>query len=182
MTVNLKTHVLSSGKLIYVYDGLLPAVLRNRIFDFVRKSAYFIGWPDADHEVAARHQCLYTAYNDQNNQDAGLLPFLKTTEVNDHIKDLKVTRSVVNLSVPSHTHFVHTHPEQLVALYYVNLEWEHSWHGETLFYSEDMNDIDLALPYTPGRLVLFDGRTPHSIRPQSQIADHYRFTYAITFN
>jgi hypothetical protein len=181
MTANLKTHVLDSGKVIYVYDGLLPAVLRNKIFDFVRKSAFFIGWPDADHEKAARHNCLYSAYSEKNNEEVGLLSFLKTTEVFDHFKDLNVKRSVINLSTPSHTHFVHTHPEKLVVLYYVNLEWEHSWHGETLFYSEDMNNIELALPYTPGRVVVFDGTIPHTIRPQSPSADHYRFSYAITF-
>ena len=177
-----KTYTLSSGRQIHVYDGLIPAALRNNIYEVVRGSAFFIGWADSDHEVGARHLCLYSGYTARHNDNAGLLPFLKTTEINDHIKNLTMRRSVVNLSTPSHTHFPHTHKEQLVALYYVNLEWNHSWHGETLFYSEDLKDIELALPYTPGRLVLFDGRIPHSIRPQSQIADHYRFTYAITFD
>jgi hypothetical protein len=67
-------------------------------------------------------------------------------------------------------------------LYYANLEWEQHWHGETLFYSEDLNEIDLAIRYTPGRIVVFDATIPHSIRPQSNVANNYRFTYAMTFD
>jgi hypothetical protein len=64
----------------------------------------------------------------------------------------------------------------------VNVGWRPEWHGETLFYSEDLSEIELALPYTPGRVVVFDATIPHSYRPQSTIADHYRFTLAMGFD
>jgi hypothetical protein len=181
MAVDSKTHVLSSGKLVHVYDGLIPAKLRADFYDYVKKSAFFIGWHDAEQDKASKHSCLYTYYNGDQTTEAGILPFLQTTEVNDHIKDMDLTKSIVNMSVPTHTHFSHCHAEKLVVLYYVNLDWEQHWHGETLFYSEDLKEIDLAVNYTPGRVVVFDASIPHSVRPQSHSADHYRFTYTLAF-
>lgn len=181
MAVESKTHILDSGKQVHIYDGLVPAKLRSDIYDFIKASAFFIGWPDADHDMAIKYQCLYTHYNAENTIKAGLYPFLKTTEVNDHIKDLSLMKSTVNLSVPTHSHFSHCHAEKIGIIYYANLDWEQHWHGETLFYSEDLKEIELAVNYTPGRIVVFDSSIPHSVRPQSHAADQYRFTYLLAF-
>lgn len=174
-------HILSTGKKITVYDGLLPLQLRSEIFNFVKRSRFVIGWRDADYVKANQHEFLHSYYSLEDNDNAKLLPFLRTTEVNQHIEGLSIVNSVVNLSVPSDTHFPHAHLENIVVLYYANLDWENHWYGETLFYTEDLNDIELALKYTPGRVVVFEGSIPHSVRPQSASADTHRFTYAITF-
>jgi len=181
MAVESKTHILSSGKQVHVYDGLLPAKLRDDFFEFVKKSAFFIGWHDADQDKAAKHECLYTYYTGEQTMAAGIMPFLQKSVVNEHINGMSLTKSIVNLSVPSHCHFAHCHAEKIVVLYYVNLDWEQHWHGETLFYSEDLKEIELAINYTPGRVVVFDASIPHSVRPQSHAADHYRFTYTLAF-
>jgi hypothetical protein len=177
----MKTHTLSSGKQIYVFDGLLPLQLRSKLFQFIKSSRFVIGWRDGEHDKAKQHEFLHSVYSLEDNDAAGLLPFLRTTEINKHIGDVNPLKSMVNLSVPSDTHFPHAHPESLVVLYYANMDWENHWHGETLFYTEDLNDIELALKYTPGRVVVFDGSIPHAIRPQSTSADSHRFTYAMTF-
>jgi hypothetical protein len=176
-----RTHIMSSGKQIHIYDGLIPAMLRADFYEYVQRSAFFIGWGDSDSQKALKHECLYTFYDGPQTLKAGILPFLQTTEVNEHIKGLDLTKSIVNMSVPTHSHFSHCHPEKIVVLYYVNLDWDQHWHGETLFYSEDLTEIDLAVQYTPGRVVVFDASIPHAIRPQSHSADHYRFTYTMTF-
>lgn len=174
-------HTLSSGKEIHIYDGLLPLGLRDRVFNFLSNSKFVIGWGDGTHEKAIKYKFLHSQFNDEDNENCGLLPFLKNTAVNELIKNLTVKKSIVNLSVPSDTHFVHAHPEKIVVLYYANMDWEQHWHGETLFYAEDLSDIEVALKYTPGRVIVFDATIPHSMRPQSISADNYRFTYALTF-
>lgn len=177
-----KQYTLSSGKKIYIFDGLIPLQLRDKIFCFIVDSRYMIGWSDGNSETSARHKFLYSSFSNDDDENAGLLPFLRTTQVNELISGMEKTKSIVNLSVPSDTHFAHAHPEKLVVLYYANMEWQQHWHGETLFYTEDLSEIELALPYTSGRVVVFDASIPHSIRPQSSSADYYRFTYAMTFN
>lgn len=177
-----KEHTLSSGKKIHVYDDVLPLQLRDHIFSFVANSHYKIGWRDGAQEKAISHRFLHSTYSEEDTNNCGLLPFLTgTPNIAKHFKNKKLEKSIVNLSVPSDTNFVHAHPESLVILYYANLDWENHWFGETLFFSENLKNIELASPYTPGRIIIFDGSIPHTIRPQSVSADHYRFTCAITF-
>lgn len=174
--------VLSSGREVHIFDGLVPFQLRNKAFAFAQNSNFTIGWMDSNCEDAKRHSYIHSSFTEQDDANLGLIDFLKTTEVGDLIEGLERRRTILNLSVPSESHFPHHHDNELIVLYYVNVGWRPEWHGETLFYSEDLSEIELALPYTPGRVVVFDATIPHSYRPQSTIADHYRFTLAMGFN
>lgn len=182
MPITYKKHVLPTGKEIHIYDGLLPLKLRCEIWEFVNNSMYRLGWADANTEQGVSHKYMYSSYSDADTEACGLLPFLKTTPVQEHISGLTLKKSMVNLSVPSDSHWAHAHPEKLVVLYYANMDWEQHWHGETLFYTEDLSEIELAIRYTPGRIVVFDASIPHAMRPQSTLADNYRFTHAMTFD
>jgi hypothetical protein len=176
-----KKYDVSGNKTVHVYDNYLDLQLKLKVFDFLSKSRYTIGWSDLESQSAISHRYLHSVYSDIDDENCGLLPFLRNCEMINHVDNLKKIKSIVNLSVPSDSHFVHTHYENKIILYYANLEWKPNWHGETLFYNENLTDIDLALSYTPGRVVIFDGGIPHTIRPQSHSADHYRFTYAMMF-
>jgi len=62
----------------------------------------------------------------------------------------------------------------------VNVDWREEWAGETIFYDES-NEIIFCSPYKPGRMIVFDGTIPHTIRPQSIISPNYRFSLTIRF-
>lgn len=182
MTIKYKKYELSTGKKIYIYDGIVPLQLRDKIWSFINNSMFKIGWSDASTETGIGHKFLHSSFSDEDTLNCGLLPFLKETVIQEHISELILKKSIVNLSVPSDTHWAHAHPEKIVILYYANMDWEQHWHGETLFYTEDLSEIELALRYTPGRIVVFDASIPHAMRPQSKESDNYRFTYAMTFD
>lgn len=173
---------LASNKKIYVYDDFLPLQSRANLWNFVNNSLFRIGWADGETETSNNKKFIHSAYSDQDDERAGLLSFIKKTEINEHIKNLKHTKSVVNLSVPSDVYFPHSHSEKLAILYYVNLEWQPHWHGETVFFTEDLKEIELSLAYTPGRIIVFDASIPHALRPQSTASHNYRFTYAMFFD
>lgn len=177
-----KKYTVSTGREIHVFDGLVPLQLRSKALSFAQNSIFRLGWMDSTCEEAKRHSYLHSLFTEQDDINLGLIDFLRTTEVGDLIKDLPRRRTILNLSVPSESHFPHQHDNEVVVLYYVNVGWRPEWHGETLFYSEDLSEIELALPYTPGRVVVFDATIPHAYRPQSTIADHYRFTLAMGFD
>ena len=176
------SYTLLSGKKIYVYDGAIPLQLRDFFFTFAQNSLYKIDWKDGNSEKMVKHNFLYSPFSDIDNFNGKLWPYIQSTKIFEHVKDLKMMKSLINLSVPSDTHFAHAHPEKKVILYYANLEWEHHWHGETLFYTEDLNEIELAIRYVPGRIAVFDADIPHAIRPQSYSAANFRYTYTMTFN
>ena len=183
MTFDCKKHTLSSGKEVYVYDGLVPLIMRQSVLDFCKKSFYRIGWEDGEAEKSRNFQFLYASFTEEEDYAAKLLPHLiSNTPVGQHVQGLRRIKSVVNLSLPTNTYFAHSHPEKFVVLYYANTLWEHEWHGETVFYTEDLSEIELCVKYTPGRVVVFDATIPHALRPQSTTADDYRFTYAFFFD
>lgn len=178
-----KKLIVDLDKEIHIYDGLVPLQLRDKAFCFMTGSMYRLGWVDGDEEKARKHKYLYSSFSQQDNEECGLLPhLLGIKEIAAHFEGLTIKKSIVNLSSPSDTHFPHAHPEKKVLLYYANMSWESHWHGETLFYSEDLKEILFAGAYTPGRVIVFDASIPHAMRPQSISADHHRFTFATTFD
>lgn len=63
-------------------------------------------------------------------------------------------------------------------LVYCNNEWNYNWGGETVFFDENL-DVKRAVLPKPGRVVVFDGRLPHTARPPVSIFEGYR--YILTF-
>ena len=80
-------------------------------------------------------------------------------------------------------HYIHAHWDKQIALYYVNLDWKDGWYGETLFYDPlNLQKIDFASSFIPGRILLFDGSIPHTIRPQSIKGPKFRMTLSLIYS
>jgi hypothetical protein len=178
----MKEYVADRERLIHVYDDVFDLAYKQNIYDFVQKSYFRIGWADGVIAEKNQYQFLHSTYSEEDLNKLGYIQALKDSEVGQELVGHKVSKAVVNLSTPSDANFIHAHPEDKVILYYVNLEWQDGWHGETLFFHESMKDIVFASPYTPGRIIVFNGKIPHTIRPQSTIATHYRYTFALVLN
>ena len=54
--------------------------------------------------------------------------------------------------------------DQCTVLVYLNAEWRPDWGGETIFYDDQLEAKRIVTP-KPGRIVIFDGRIPHTGRP-----------------
>lgn len=171
-----------SGRVITVYDGLFDLQYRQHVYQFAQNSLFQIGWVDSAIIENQATRCLHSVYSADDMARLGMLEHIDCSPAAGELKDLAFHKAVLNLSTAADTNYVHAHPEDKVLLYYVNLEWRDGWHGETLFFQENMNDVAFTSVYTPGRLVAFDAKIPHTIRPQSHIAAQYRFTLAMIFN
>ena len=175
----MKEHIADRGRSIRIYDDVFSLNFRHELYSRAIKSSFKIGWEDNDVIENSQHKYLHARYSAQEIDEMGVLFNLAPTPVFEEIAGHKVTRSVLNLSTPADVLFLHTHTEDKVILYYINLEWQSHWYGETLFYDEALKNIVLATPYTPGRVIVFDGKIPHTIRPQSHSAPFFRFTLTI---
>lgn len=174
--------VTKSGKNIYVFDDLIPLSERDHGYNYMRGSMFQIGWHDSSIEEHIRHAFWHSKYNDVDCDNLYLYHTIMKGAPGKLVEGLCQKKAVVNCATPADCNFIHAHPEKKVILYYANLIWNEGWHGETLFYDEAMKNIEFASPYTPGRVIVFDGGTPHAIRPQSYLASHFRFTFAMTFD
>lgn len=74
----------------------------------------------------------------------------------------------------------HSTPTNKTILVYMNVDWNPNWGGETIFFDGDL-DSRLAVQPRPGRVVMFDGRIPHSGRPFSIGYRYYRYIIAFKY-
>lgn len=165
---------------IKIFDGLIGVQEISRLYSFVLSSKYVIGWQDMM-RTGDLKAYLHSIYSREDVDSLGFLGLLTDTEVAPFLEGMELSRAIVNMSVPSNVHFAHGHPEDLVLLYYVNPEWQPHYHGETNFYTFDGTEIQHSVMFKPGRIVLFDAKLPHAVRPQSSAGPDYRFTLALTF-
>ena len=129
---------------------------------------YQLGWYDSN-DPAKYIPNLHSQWSDTDVKNSQLLPYIQNCiDQTPWFTKKIIDATVVNLVRSNDIHTIHHHKMSQVALYYVNLDWQDGWYGETIFYDElDRNKIDFTSPYIPGRIILFDGSIPHAIRPQS---------------
>ena len=167
---------LSTG-VVDVYDNIVPNYIASDIHNFLRQDCgYFIGWKDQ----ADKDPHLHAVMPEASSIPFNLIDLLKgRPEMDERLEGLQKRTSIANLTTASSIHHRHTHPyDDLVILYYANMEWQDHWEGETMFYAED-GEIELASKYTPGRILVFDAKMPHTIRAQSSAGPSFRFSLSI---
>ena len=165
--------------MIKIYNDYLPNGQSSHIFSFVTRSLYRIGWEDTDEPQHKAYPNLHSVFNMDDIKKINILnPILKKIK----LKEKQLDKCIVNLTKPMDVNFLHMHPKQIVALYYVNMSWNPEWGGETIFYKKDRKTVDLCNPYTPNSLIVFDGAIPHTIKSQNLLGPSYRFTISLFFN
>lgn len=179
-----KHYDLEMGKSLDVFDGIFPFGFVLNAYSFCKKSNFSIGWADGgDRNFAKEDEFIHCTFIDGDLEKLGIVEHLqKIPYIVNALSGMVNTKNVLNLSFPTEANFVHTHPEKKVLLYYANTDWADGYHGETMFYSEDRRAVQFCSSYVPGRLIMFDGKIPHTIRPQSPIGPKYRFTLAMLFD
>jgi len=171
-----------TGRSIAVYDDLFDLHYKQEVYAFAQNSLFQIGWADDGVVERQANRFIHSRYSADDMARLGLLERIAGSPAAGEIQGYDFARAVLNLSSAADTNYIHAHAEDKVLLYYVNLEWREGWHGETLFFEENLKDVLFTSVYTPGRLIAFDAKIPHTIRPQSHIAAQYRFTLAMVFN
>jgi hypothetical protein len=168
---------------ISIFDDLVNSALRAKVFGYIMNSAFRIGFSDNNYGPNSAYKCMASAYSKEELAASGLGDIVfSSPEIAPFIEGKELMRCMVNLVRAGDVQFTHTHaPEEVVVLYYANLEWLPEWWGETMFYNDNGSAIIHAARYTPGRFIVFDGAIPHAIRPQSPIGPQYRFTVSIIF-
>jgi hypothetical protein len=89
----------------------------------------------------------------------------------------------VNYATSNTVDFLHTdvpdnNPGSYTLLHYANHTWNVNWHGETMFYSDNQDEVIYSVTIKPGSIVLFDSRLQHSAIAPSIVAEHPRYTIA----
>ena len=69
---------------------------------------------------------------------------------------------------------------QKTVLVYLNMHWYPEFAGETVFFNHELDAVRLVAP-RPGRVLIFDGRIPHTGRPPSVRFMYNRYVLAYKY-
>lgn len=176
------------GKPIEIYDDIFDADERFKLYYFaLNKCAYVTERSSTD--TPESRSSYKTLKCDLDVPSTIAMGFFENQFVLDYIKknDLRLQRSYINLGTASDTYQYHTddysntEKNSLTGLYYMNIEWQPNWEGETHFSNNEMKEVFFTSSFVPGRLVLFDATIPHKSSQPSFDSKYFRYTYAIKF-
>ena len=168
--------------MIDIYDNCLAEDIRSDIYLMAITANYNIGWDDSSVFEHRQYPCLHHSMTKETWEQLNLVNEIQNHELRNKLKELSFVSATINLAVPSSVQFQHTHPQKYTMLYYINMEWKPEYYGETLFFNDLGTEVEYTSLFKPGRIVFFDGKIPHTIRPSSHIAPSYRFTLFASFN
>jgi hypothetical protein len=180
MTMVADVTIPESGKKIYVFDDVFQHNWRRNAFKYCLNSKFALGWVDNE-DPAHYEQYLHCKLLENEIQDFGILNNMCDASAVSLIKGKPLNDCVINLSCHSDVYYAHTHINTSM-LYYANPYWKEEWAGETIFYNESCTETVFTSVYKPGRIIIFDGGIPHTIRAPSRKAPTFRFTVAMFFN
>ena len=183
---------------ITIYDNVLNWEAQYTLHEICKNAYYKIGWSDTpNNKENFMHSAIdgkrWIDYFDTNKPVDLSHPQLRTIDIlnnsqpfRDLAYDLNykngVSKTVINCDTISDSHYQHNHIGDIVILYYTNLEWKDGWGGETKFYDQYGKNIIYTSPYTPNRMIVFDGKVVHSFNPPSCAASKYRFSMSTFIN
>lgn len=182
-------HKTSDGRNIHVFDNVLDYKAQYYFYRYIKNLSYKCNNVD----VATNNNSGFFKFrSDIAPEQETNMKFFDSIQSNrclSLIENYKIHSMYVNLGIPTDSHQLHTDiagsltslDECLTLLYYVNCDWDINWGGETLFYNNDLSNIEYTSLFKPGRIIIFDGAIPHSARPQTFSSNQYRFTLACKF-
>lgn len=166
--------------MIEVFDNLITPFDMSHLYRDARNADFKIGWADTDIIEQQADQCLSSEITLSQYLASPLRSVVESSEITKHIEGYMFRHAVINLSMASHKHHIHTHsPDEKVVLYYLNLEWQSDWSGDTVFYNNNNSEIIKTVKYKPGRITVFNGDVNHCIRPQAMYGPLYRFSITV---
>lgn len=174
-----------SNKKIIVYDNMFSTQECLDIYLLIGGLPYFR--TNIDLPVAGTRD-IDTKFvsNIGINDRLGKVLFEKYTENIDEIpiNDARIMNQYVNYSTHGTVDRLHGDCSSFhidptyTILQYANFRWETDWHGQTVFYDDNHEDIIFSSTIKPGRVVLFDSIIPHSATAPSKLSEFPRFTIA----
>ena len=168
---------------VTVYDNVFSWNDQQFLYTECVRSPFALGWKDSTYqpEMFFHSEIPGEFYTNPPGNLGYFLQTLTNSKPFKDRKDVQIDKTVINCDTIADSHTHHIHKNQDVVLYYANLDWQDGWSGETLFYDDIGSEIICALPYTPNRMVVFDGELVHRFNGPSASAPKYRFSISTFF-
>ncbi len=174
-----------------VYDSILSESCFEELAQFFQDASWKFGWRSNTIGESLLHWNLHLAgggkssmhpcddeifSNDKLKPVAELWREIKNTLLPDHL----LVRCYGNAHTFGLDGTIHRDNKKSVplvtTLIYCHRLWPLAWGGEIIFYNDACDSIDKVVHPKPGRLVLFDGATPHVAKSPTRICRDLRIS------
>ena len=170
---------------IYIFDNVYQSYHTQKFYNFIINSYYQINMADTLSEDYYNKKSFGSKYSKDDLKTLGIIEHLPEKIKKEFNISLETSdRCVVNAITSNgvyHPHDDHGSDIKWSFLYYANMKWDLEWGGDTLFLNDDRQTISNTVQCKPNRVVIFDAKIPHLIRPTTIIAPPYRFSINMTF-
>jgi SM-20-related protein len=178
---------------ISVIEDFVDAQLQKRISALVGSPIWQYGWKSTREGSRFAYWHSHFAGSDQGRQSCEaelaaeplLAPIyelwkaLEARVLQGH-EPLRVYANAHTYGVEGSVHVDDTDAENYFStVYYAHPAWSHQWAGDTVFYSDDGQDIVRSIHPKPGRAVTFPGAIPHCARAPSRDCNELRITIVV---
>jgi hypothetical protein len=179
-----KEITLDKNKKIWIFDNIFDFSKRTELYTYATSSLFKIDGSDNGLLELKDHLSLVSVYSPADVHRMGMFDFMPDEVKKEFNISLDtMSHAMINLCTPAdrfHTH-VDNYGKGLTMVYYLNMNWDVEWGGDTLFLDETGKEVQYTSQYRPGRMILFDSSIPHLIRPSTVLAPHFRLSFAAKF-
>ena len=173
------------NKDIYVFDDVYESHNTQKFYNFIINSLFSLSIVDTNSSDYVNAKSFGAKYSIEDIDKMGIIYFLPDNiKKKFNISNETCNRGLVNAVTSNgvyHPHDDSDNGEKWSFLYYANMKWDLEWGADTLFLDDDRHNINNIVQCKPNRVVIFDARIPHIIRPSTTIAPQYRFSVNMTF-
>ena len=182
-TTTPKKIITSSGKEILILDGLYDMASRTNFYHFVINSRYSTKGYDNNLLETKGDTNLVCSFSQDDLSNMKFLSNRYSKQLEKYFNGFKVSQARLNLSTLNDKNRVHIDNQApcKTLIYYPNMEWKIEWGGALLLTNDNLTEIDCAISYVPGRVIIMDGTIPHCIAAPTNLAPSYRFSLAIQY-
>jgi hypothetical protein len=177
--MNIKNIKTSTEKEIIVIDNAFSMGFRSHAEGFICSSSFKNEGCDYNTHLSLSSG-IYNLCSTYSNEDVKNFGILNQNEyINDFIQNKIITNAKVHLLTVANVSSPHTDSTDYTFLYYPSLYWDVRFGGETVFYSDDLKEIEYSSLYVPGRCIIFNGSIPHMGKAPTVLATKPRYTFAL---
>lgn len=177
-----KRELTLEGKKLFIIDDFVDQESIQKFYNSTKELPFRRQEKDFDSDEFPIFSVDFIAREFENKHDIGIKSreLLNTLDIN---RKLSLYRSYVNMSHYGDMEYPHRDcgedEEGITVLYYINDNWDYTWGGETLFYSN--RDSRIAVLPKPGRFLIFPGNLEHKGSPPSRTCNISRLTLALKY-
>jgi hypothetical protein len=160
----MKTLTTSCGGTIQIIDDVFTFNEKHHFKMFAQSALYSLGRSSSELWEHKQGTFFSSTFNEVDDRNFGLMQSDSAKEKISWLwKNRGIFRSWLNATLPGSRYYFHRDSQEKgnkTLLYYVNMEWDPEDGGETLFANKDC-EVEIAVSYIPGRVVIFDSDLPH---------------------